>query len=194
MDKNDVIEFFDRCAGSWDAEMIRSDSKISRILDNAGVTAGCEVLDVACGTGVLFPDYLARGVKSVTAVDISPEMVKIAAAKYPEEDIRVFCADIESFEPDRSFDCAVVYNAFPHFPAPDALIRRLAACVKPGGTVCVAHGMSRAMIDRHHSGSAHSVSMGLMSEDELAAIFAKYLTVTVKISDDEMYEVCGVKK
>lgn len=52
IDKADVIEFFDRCAPSWDAELIRSDRKINIILDNAGVGEGSRVLDVACGTGV----------------------------------------------------------------------------------------------------------------------------------------------
>ena len=61
--------------------MIRSDRKISIILDNACVGAGSRVLDVACGTGVLTPDYLARDVASVTAVDISPEMIRRARDK-----------------------------------------------------------------------------------------------------------------
>ena len=37
MEKNDIIEFFDRCAASWDADMIKSDVIIGRILDNAEV-------------------------------------------------------------------------------------------------------------------------------------------------------------
>ncbi|MBQ3488769.1 MAG: methyltransferase domain-containing protein, partial [Clostridia bacterium] len=78
MEKKDIIEFFDRCAPTWDAEMIKSDVKIGRILDNAEVGAGMDVLDVACGTGVLFGYYLERGVASVTGIDISPEMAKIA--------------------------------------------------------------------------------------------------------------------
>lgn len=44
--------------GEWDAGMVRSDEKIGRILDNAKVTAGSRVLDIACGTGVLIGDYL----------------------------------------------------------------------------------------------------------------------------------------
>ena len=40
MDKQSVIEFFDRCAPSWDAEMIKSDAIINRILDNAEVGEG----------------------------------------------------------------------------------------------------------------------------------------------------------
>ena len=193
MDKKDIITFFDRLASGWDAGMIRSDAIIGKIFDGAGIGPGLDVLDVACGTGVLFPDYLARQVNSVTAVDISPEMVKIASSKYPGENITVLCADVESLPAEKQFDCIMVYNAFPHFPDPENLIRVLAGLLKPGGTLTVAHGMSRAAIDHHHEGTASKVSRGLMHEDELAAMFAKYLTVTVKISDEHMYQVTGKK-
>ena len=56
IDKRDVIAFFDKRAAAWDAEMIRHEPVIQAILDNAGVGNGVRVLDVACGTGVLFPD------------------------------------------------------------------------------------------------------------------------------------------
>lgn len=191
MNKQDVISFFDRMAPQWDADMIRNDDIIGKILDVAQVTAGADVLDVACGTGVLFPDYLARDVRTLTAVDISPEMVKIAREKFPR--VQVYCADVEEVDLGRKFDCVVVYNAVPHFPDPERLIAVLSDMLKPGGTLTVAHGMSRAEIDHHHQGSASKVSAGLMHEDELAAIFAKYLQVTVKISNERMYAVCGKK-
>ena len=191
MDKKDVIDFFDKCASTWDAELIRHDSVIERILDNGGITGGIDVLDVACGTGVLFPDYLKRGVASVTGIDISPEMAKLAAAKYPGENIRVICGDVEETEFDRRFDAVMVYNAFPHFPEPERLIKTLAAVLKPHGRLSIAHGMSRKQIDRHHSGSAHHVSMGLMHEDELKKLMQPYFDVDVVISDDEMYQVSG---
>lgn len=191
MDKQDVIQFFDAQASRWDGDMIRSDSVISTILDGAGIAPGKAVLDVACGTGVLFPDYLRRGVEALTAIDISPEMVKIARQKCPQAE--VLCGDVETAVFDRQFDCIMVYNAFPHFPDPENLIRVLAGQLKPGGTLTVAHGMSRAEIDRHHKGAASKVSVGLMHEDQLAAIFEKYLTVTIKISNDRMYQVTGSK-
>lgn len=193
MDKHDVIAFFDRLAPQWDAGMVRSDAVIGKILDNAGVREGARVLDVACGTGVLFPDYLARGVASVTAVDISPEMVKIAAEKFPDAPIRVLCCDAEDLPDETCYDCIVIYNAFPHFPDPEKLIATLSARLCSGGTLTVAHGMSRSALDRHHSGTAAKVSNGLMHEDALAALFAKYLTVTAKISDETMYQVVGRK-
>ena len=191
MNKQDVIQFFDRLAPQWDADMIRSDRIISTILDNAGITPGVSVLDVACGTGVLFPDYLSRSVASVTAIDISPEMVKIAQAKYPRTLVEVICGDVENTDFGKKFDRIMVYNAFPHFPDPEALIRTLSGLLNPGGTLTVAHGMSRAAIDHHHEGPASKVSVGLMHEDDLAAIFSRYLKVTVKISNDHMYQVTG---
>jgi len=191
MRKSDVIAFFDRLAPLWDADMVRHDDIIAHILDNAGVKEGCDVLDVACGTGVLFPDYLARKVGSLTAVDISPEMVRIARSKYPEEQVSVCCGDVENMDFDRQFDCIVIYNAFPHFPEPARLIETLSHLLKPGGILTVAHGMSRAAIDRHHEGTASKVSVGLIHEDALAAIFRKHLLLTTKISNDRMYQVAG---
>ena len=194
IDKNDVRSFFDRCAPFWDADMVRHEDRITAILDNGGVCAGVDVLDVACGTGVLFPDYLARKVRSITAIDLSPEMTKIAAAKYPPEQVRVICGDVEEETFDRQFDVVMVYNAFPHFPDAERLIQVLANVTKPGGRLSIAHSKSRAQLDRHHSGSAHPVSNGLMHEDALAAIFAPYFDVDVKISNDKMYQVSGVRK
>ena len=195
MDKKDVIAFFDALAPEWDAEMICDEQIIAKILDGANMQAGQRVLDVACGTGIMLPHYLARGAEHVTAIDISPEMAKIAGEKFAGENrVEVLCGDVEETAFDRPFDAIVIYNAFPHFPDPKRLIARLSALLVPDGTLTVAHGMSRAKIDAHHSGAAHKVSMGLMHEDELSAIFQKHLNVTVKISDDRMYQVTGVKE
>ena len=195
MEKKDIIEFFDRCAPTWDAEMIKSDVKIGRILDNAEVGAGMDILDVACGTGVMFDYYLQRDVASVTGIDISPEMARIAAEKYAGEPrVQVICGDVEDYAFGRQFDRIVVYNAFPHFPYPKRLIKRLAKLLKEGGRLTVAHGMSREAIDGHHKGSASKVSNGLMEADSLKRIFDAHFQVEVVISNDHMYQVSGVKR
>ena len=193
IETREVIEFFDRLAPGWDADMVRNDAIIGTILDNAGVTEGKDVLDVACGTGVLIPDYLKREVASVTGIDISPKMAEIAKAKFPQPEVTILCGDMETAGFEKLFDCIVVYNAFPHFPDPERLIARLAELLKPGGTLTVAHGMSRERIDAHHHGAAHHVSNGLMPAEDLAAIFAKHLAVTKVLSDDRMYQVVGRK-
>lgn len=192
MNKKDVIAFFDRLAPQWDADMVRHDHIISKILDNAGIREGIHVLDVACGTGVLFPDYLQRKVASITGIDISPEMAKIAKEKFPE--VKVICGDVETTEFSKKFDAIMVYNAFPHFPDPAHLIKVLAGLVKPGGKLSVAHGMSRAQLTSHHAGRASSVSIDLLHEKELAALMEHYFDVDVIISNDRMYQVAGTRR
>ena len=194
IETKEVIAFFDRLAPGWDADMVRSDEIINTILDNAGVTEGKTVLDVACGTGVLIPDYRKRKVASVTGIDISPKMAELAQAKFPQPEIRILCVDVETTDFGEKFDCIVVYNAFPHFPEPERLIKTLSGLLKPGGTLTVAHGMSREKIDAHHHGAASHVSNGLMPAEKLAAIFGKYLTVITVLSDDRMYQVVGENK
>ena len=192
MEQQDVIRFFDRCAPSWDVGLVRNEAVISAILDNAGVKAGVDVLDVACGTGVLFSDYLQRGVASLTAIDISPEMVKLARQKYPK--VCVLCGDVEQTVFDQCFDVIMIYNAFPHFPDPARLIGCLARWVKPGGRLSVAHGMSREKLLQHHAGTASRVSVDLLEENELAALFAPYFDVDTVISDERMYQVAGRRR
>ena len=112
IETREVIEFFDRLATGWDAEMVRNDEIINTILDNAGVTDGRDVLDVACGTGVLIPDYLKRKVASVTGIDISPKMAEIAKAKFPQPEVTHRCADVETADFGQPLACVVVYNAY----------------------------------------------------------------------------------
>lgn len=193
MDKNKIKVFFDNISKTWDADMIRSDEIINTILENARVGKGTEVLDVACGTGILIPDYLKLEVKSVLGVDISDKMLEIAKSKFQQPNVKFICQDAELYDFNQKVDAIVIYNAFPHFPNPEQLIAHLSSFVKEGGTLTVAHGMSREEIDAHHRGPAKDVSMGLMTVENLAKIFEKYLKVTVTISNDRMYQVVGCK-
>ncbi|MBP3390783.1 MAG: class I SAM-dependent methyltransferase [Clostridia bacterium] len=192
MDNKDIIEFFDMLAPTWDSDMVKSDQIIGRILGNAKLKAGQSVLDVACGTGVMFDYYLERGAGSITGIDIAPKMAQIAKDKYKDcKKVSVVCGDVMNTEFEHKFDLIVVYNAFPHFPHPEKLIARLATLLKPGGRLTVAHGESREKIDARHSGAAHKVSLGLMPADELAKLFSPYFTVETVISDDTMYQISG---
>lgn len=194
MDTKSIQAFFDACAPSWDAEMIKSDRIIARILDGACVGEGKSVLDVACGTGVLFPDYLARNVAGVTAIDLSPAMVEIARSKTVGQPIEVLCGDVEQYDFGRTFDCVMVYNAFPHFPDSRRALCTLARLVSVGGTLTVAHGMSRERLQQHHSGSASSVSIELPELAELTAMLPPELTPLVTISDEEMYQLTAQRR
>lgn len=194
MDKQDVIRFFDSAATTWDEEMICSVAVVDKILDGARLRRGMDVLDVACGTGVLFPFYLSRGVGSVTAIDIAPRMAEIAREKSLNAPITVICGDAESYDFGRQFDCAVIYNAFPHFPDPARIIRSLSAWIRPGGTLTVAHGMSAEELRHHHSGPASQISLELPEPEDLAALFSPWFDVTLTVSNHERIQFTGIRR
>ncbi len=191
MNKQDVIAFFDHAADGWDANQVIDNEIMNAIVENAGVSFGKSVLDVACGTGVMFPYYLEYGAL-VTGIDISPEMVKRAIEKHPE--IPVICGDVECYPFKEQFDAIVIHNAFPHFESPQRLIEKLTPLVKRGGTLSVAHSLSRAALHRHHNRCAGAVSIPLLEENQLARLLEKDFSVNVKISNDKMYQVTGIKR
>ena len=193
MNKQEIAAFFDRCAPKWDENIVKDDAKLNTILDAAGVGEASVVLDVACGTGVLFPYYLARNVAQVTAVDISPEMVRVAKEKTEGTCITVLCGDAQELDLPGNYDCCVIYNAFPHFTEPEALIARIASLLRPGGTLCIAHGMSLAALHQHHK-RARNVSRDMFTAEELGAMLAPYFDVETSVSDDEKFVVAGKKR
>ena len=191
MNKELVRSFFDRYAPIWDEEPVAEDWLISKILDHARMEEGVHVLDVACGTGVLFPWYQQRKVASVTGIDLSEEMIKIAQGKFPEN--TCICGDAENYDFLKAFDRIMVYNALPHFANPQALIENLTKFLAPGGILSIAHGISREKLNQLHSKHASQVSVGLISIEELEEAVAPYASVILKVSDDNMYQLVAVR-
>ena len=193
MDKKEIIAFFDNLAPNWHENQNRNEAVIEYILDSSEIKKGAKVLDVACGTGILFEDYRKRGVASLTGIDISAEMVKVAKEKFPWAEI--ICGDAESYSFDKKFDAVMVYNAFPHFINPEALFKNLAQAINEGGRLTVAHGASAKEIEDCHKGSASGVSMPLPDVKQLSEMMSPYFETDVSISDERMYIVSGkVKK
>lgn len=96
-------------------------------------------LDVGSGEGgdAL---WLAGAGWRVTAVDISATALALGAARAAEEglDIRWIEADLATWRPDGEFD--LVSSHFLHSPVElprDAILRRAAAAVAPGGTLLI---------------------------------------------------------
>lgn len=192
LNKDDIIAFFDSHADRWDDFQERNEQVIEEILDKGGIRKGVNVLDVACGTGILFPDYQKREVSSVTGIDISPEMVKMAKQKFPVVD--VICGDAEAVSFDKQFDAVMIYNAFPHFINSDKLIDNLSSALNEKGRLTIAHGMSREALQKCHSAEAKNVSLHLPEKEAIAGLLSPYFDVDVMISDDRMFMVSGVKK
>ncbi len=174
--------------------MVIDEKIINTILDISRVTKGSDVLDVACGTGVMIPFYLQREVNTITAIDFSAKMCAIADSKFKDGKVQVICADAETFDNNGRYDAIIIYNAFPHFTDPDKLIAHLSGLLKQNGILTIAHGMSRDKINSHHINVSTDLKRELPEAEKLASLFAPYLEVTDIISDERMYLVSGRKQ
>jgi demethylmenaquinone methyltransferase/2-methoxy-6-polyprenyl-1,4-benzoquinol methylase len=103
------------------------------------------VLELACGRGA-WTSQLLRHATDVTAVDASPEMLAIAAARAGRQHVRFIQADLFAWEPDRRYD--VVFFGFwlSHVPPArfDSFWALVADCLKPQGRVFFADDAYRA--------------------------------------------------
>jgi SAM-dependent methyltransferase len=94
------------------------------------------VLELACGPGV-WTGQLLRYVADVTAVDASPEMLAIAAARLGRERVRFIQADLFTWQPDRRYDVVFIGFWLLHVPAErfESFWSLVADCLKPDGRV-----------------------------------------------------------
>lgn len=108
------------------------------MLDIAGVGPGHQVLDVACGTGVLTRAAADRvgAVGVVVGVDLNPAMLAVAARLRP--DIEWRAADVAQLPfADGRFDAVLCQSALFFFPDVPAALTEMARVVRPGGVVTI---------------------------------------------------------
>ena len=109
------------------------------ILDAAEVGPGHHVLDVACGTGVLAREALARvgTIGRVVGLDPNEGMLGVAREKESAIDWRKGVAEAIPFETD-VFDRVVSQFGMMFFTNPKGAIEEMARVMTPGGTMALA--------------------------------------------------------
>ncbi len=193
MDLLTVKNFFDNCAENWDQNLNCDDEKMNEILDASRIVSGDSVLDIACGTGVMFDYYMSRGASDITGIDLSPKMIEKARENHAYK-VELITADASEYHFSRKYDRCFIFNAFPHFENSEKLVRNLSSFIIPGGTLTVAHDRSREEINALHRCGASAVSVGLMSADELEKLMLSAgFNSIYKKSDNRIYIVTGLK-
>ena len=109
-----------------------------RLADVAGRTTlrDARVLDVGCGGGLLSEALAGEGAV-VTAIDLSPELLKVARLHGLETgvsvDYRQQPVEALATEAPGSFDAVTCMEMLEHVPDPAAIIRACAELLRPGG-------------------------------------------------------------
>lgn len=147
--------FYDLLAAEWDLMFTAEDlERLLHVVDSLEVREEMDVLDLGCGTGILF-DMLRRKVGengSVTGVDFSIEMAQKAHRNFPFANVNVVDADVTMLPfADSTFDMAVAFSAFPHFSDQQRAIDETHRILKPGSRFYIIHlSSSRELSMLHH--------------------------------------------
>ena len=116
----------------------------ARLVADLEITPGSDVLDVACGTGVVsrLAARAAGPTGTVTGVDIGPAMLAVARSQPAESGSAPITyqegSALELPLADGSFDCAVCHQGFQFFPDRVAAIRELRRVLRSGGRAAIA--------------------------------------------------------
>ncbi|MEO6154474.1 MAG: bifunctional 2-polyprenyl-6-hydroxyphenol methylase/3-demethylubiquinol 3-O-methyltransferase UbiG [Thermomonas sp.] len=98
------------------------------------------VLDVGCGAGLL-SEAMAKSGAVVTAIDLAPNLLKVARLHGLESGVKVDYREtsVESLadESPGSFDAVTCMEMLEHVPDPASIIEACARLLKPGGRLFV---------------------------------------------------------
>jgi len=153
-------EFFDHHAPDWD-RLYEPEAlaRLSQLIADLPFGSARRVLDVGCGTGVLWP--LLRGRLStngtLAAIDLSYEMLSQASAKR-EADVLAIHADAHWLPfASETFELVICFATFPHLGNQDAAMGEMGRVLRQGGELWIIHLMSREEIARHHRSAGPEV-------------------------------------
>ena len=101
---------------------------------------GARVLDLGCGGGLL-SEALAGAGADVTAIDLAPDLLKIARLHGLESGIRVdyrqVSAEALAAEAPGAFDAITCMEMLEHVPDPASVLQACATLLRPGGRLLV---------------------------------------------------------
>lgn len=121
-------------AAEYDRHMsLLTTQSVEALLDDAHLSSGHKVLDIATGAGYVAAAAARRGARAV-GLDFSATQVRLARERYPS--IRFEQGDAEAL-PFGAATFDTVVNAFGlcHLPNPDLALHEAFRVLKPGGSV-----------------------------------------------------------
>lgn len=134
-DKQKEIEFFDGHAAADSYDVFTPETNVRLIttcMRLACVKPGARIADLGCGSGV-FTDLLSKQGYNATGLDISPKLIALGQAKYPNVEFHV--GDVEHLPfADGSMDGILLSGLVHHLPDPSRCAAEAFRVLKKGGS------------------------------------------------------------
>jgi SAM-dependent methyltransferase len=159
-----------------------------------------KALEVGCGTGA-FTRLLASRAREVAALDLSPQMIRLAKAQSAGcENIEYLLGDLMQLAlPAAEYDCIVSIATLHHLPLESALLKMKDA-LKPNGLLIIHDLVADAgLLDKSVSALAYPLSVmrrfwrtgRIRMSREVREAWAEHGKNEVYLTLSEVREMCG---
>lgn len=194
-------KFFDGIAERWDGweDLGRLAVRLDQGLRAFQVDPDEAILDVGCGTGNLTKALLSQlgpGGR-VEAVDLSRNMLSIAAQKVQDPRVRWTQADITELQGRQGlFHRVMCYSVWPHFQEEAQAASILRSMLRPGGTLHVWHLSGRERINDIHAHASPAVAKDLLRPvSEVAALLrSEGFDIVDAREDSDSYLITALRR
>ncbi len=183
------IEFFDSTAEHWSPQVGQREQLILQNLSQR-IREQTEfsdlILDVGCGTGILFPFFQER---KFIGIDFSLAMLKRAQQHGSPNLAGLVAADAHEFPfKDASFGHIVFLSVVPHFDDKAQVFREAHRILKSAGSLSVVHFLPASRINEIHSKAGGPIAHDyLPSTKQLGETLSENGFTVEECSEDDCY-------
>ena len=135
--KREVMLHYDQTATSYDAQYAKEqNTKIRAALTNVHPKENSLMLDMGCGTGLLFP-HVADKAKLLVGIDISRKLLKQAKKRAKQHlNITLIQADADHTPfKNQAFHTLFAITLLQNMPHPTATLKEIGRITKPKATI-----------------------------------------------------------
>jgi ubiquinone/menaquinone biosynthesis C-methylase UbiE len=147
--KRNTVHHYNQLAAVYDIQYAgEQKAKIEAVLENVSLKNDDFILDVGCGTGLLFP-YIANKVQLFIGIDISRELLKKAETRKESfANVHILLADADHlpFRP-RMFNMTFAITLLQNSPNPLVTLQEIERVSKKHATIMVT-GLKKKFIQK----------------------------------------------
>jgi ubiquinone/menaquinone biosynthesis C-methylase UbiE len=183
------VDLFNEVANEWNKNIPEKNYKIAiNMIEKFEIKEKSSVLDVACGTGILFSILKEKNLHKYVGIDISENMVKEFLKEHSKADVRV-----DDFQRklllEHSFDYIIIFNSIPHFDDLDLVFENAYNNLNDNGTFIIAHCKTREELKTHHRniGYISNKKEPIPIDSSLLFFSKKYEFTEINIEDEDYF-------
>lgn len=171
----DSKRFFNETYKNWQKTISpEMELIISRTMALLNVNESDSVLDVGCGTGVLYDTLMKLGITHYLGLDISDKMLASFHLTFPDASTRIGNFDAP-LKLDSTYDLCLIFNSIPHFENMEVVFENAFNLLKPNGKFAIVHGRTRKQLALHHQKINYQMTRDAIPSDfTLMSLCKKY--------------------